>query len=61
MCSFIPDKDEAILILAGGATMNYIQKDSSLSKIGPQTTLIISQYLDSKIKELEKVGDKIKD
>lgn len=58
---FIPNKNEAMLIIAGGATLTYIQKDTSLAKLGPQTTAIISQYLDTKLKDLESVGEKIKD
>lgn len=55
---FIPNKNEAMLIIAGGATLTYIQKDTSLAKLGPQTTAIISQYLDTKLKQLESVGEK---
>lgn len=48
-----PTKNEMILIYAGGKTMNYVQSDTSLSKIPYQTTSIISEYLDKSIKELK--------
>jgi hypothetical protein len=50
---FIPNKTEAIIIVAGGKTLDYVQKDTSLSKIPYQTTAIISDYLDKTIKELK--------
>jgi uncharacterized membrane protein len=49
---FMPTKNDLILIYAGGKTMDYVQSDTSLSKIPYQTTAIISQYLDKSIKEL---------
>lgn len=49
----IPNKNEAILIMAGGKTMDYIQQDSSLSKVPYQTTAIISEYLDKTLKEMK--------
>ena len=52
--TFIPTKSEMILIYAGGKTMDYVQADTSLSKIPYQTTTIISNYLDNAIKELNK-------
>ena len=48
-----PTKNEMILIYAGGKTMNYVQSDTSLSKIPYQTTSIISEYLDKTVKELK--------
>lgn len=51
ICTFLPNKNEAILIIAGGKTMDFVQQDSSLSKIPAQTTQIISDYLDKQIKE----------
>jgi hypothetical protein len=50
---FIPSKNEAIFIVAGGKTIDYIQKDTSLCKLPYQTTKFISEYLDKKIKEIE--------
>jgi len=50
---FIPSKNDALLIIAGGKTMDYIQKDTSLSKIPYQTTSIISRYLDKELEELK--------
>lgn len=52
--SFLPTQNEAMLIMAGGATMNYVQSDSSLNKIPYQATEIISKYMDQKISEIEK-------
>lgn len=52
--AFIPTKNEMIVILAGGKTIEYIQSDTSLNKIPYQTTEIISKYLDQKIEEMEK-------
>lgn len=49
----IPSKNDAMMIIAGGATMNYIQSDSSLQKLPHQATEIISGYMDKKIDELE--------
>lgn len=51
--AFTPSKQDMIFIYAGGKTMDYVQSDSSLSKIPQQTTTIISNYLDSKIEELK--------
>jgi hypothetical protein len=51
--TFLPSKNEMILIYAGGKTMNYIESDTSLQKIPYQTTTIISDYLDKQIKDLK--------
>ncbi len=51
--AFTPSKQDMIMIYAGGKTMDYVQSDSSLSRIPQQTTTIISNYLDSKIEELK--------
>jgi TRAP-type C4-dicarboxylate transport system permease large subunit len=48
----LPTQNEAIIIVAGGKTMDFIQADTSITKIPEQTTLIISQFLENKIKEL---------
>ena len=50
---FIPTKNDMILIYAGGKTMDFVQSDTSLSKIPYQTTSIISEYLDRSIKEVK--------
>lgn len=47
-----PSKNEVIFIVAGGKTIDFIQKDTSLNKIPSQTTAIISSFLDKQIKEL---------
>jgi hypothetical protein len=51
---FLPNKNEAILIMAGGKTLDFVQNDTSLSKIPAQTTAIISGYMDKAIQELKK-------
>jgi len=53
LTSFLPNKNEAILIMAGGKAMDYIQSDTSLSKVPYQTTSIISEYLDKTLKEMK--------
>lgn len=50
---FSPSKNDMLLIVAGGKTMDYIEKDTSLSKIPYQTTSIISNYLDKELNELK--------
>lgn len=50
---FIPTKNEMIFIFAGGKTMDFIQKDTSINKIPGQTTAIISNFLEKQIKELK--------
>lgn len=54
IANLIPTKKEAIIILAGGKTMDFVQSDTSLSKIPTQTTTIISSYLDKTIKEIKR-------
>ena len=56
--NLIPSKKEAIVILAGGKTMDFVQSDSSLSKIPHQATTIISSYLDKTIKEIKRENNK---
>ena len=50
---FMPSKNDMIIIYAGGKTMDYVQSDTSLSKIPYQTTAIITQYLDKSLKEIK--------
>lgn len=50
----IPTRTEALLIVAGGKTMDYVQSDTSLRKIPYQTTTIISEFLDKQLQELKK-------
>jgi len=54
IATFLPKKSDMILIIAGGKALDYVQQDSSLSKIPYQATEIISKMLDEKIKELDK-------
>lgn len=50
---FVPTKNEAIVIIAGGKTLDFIKQDSSLNKIPSQTTAIISQFLQNEIDTLK--------
>ncbi len=50
--TFIPSKNEMILIIAGGETLDFIQDDKNIQKIPEQTTEIIATFLDQKLKEL---------
>lgn len=52
--TFIPSKDEAVLIMAGGKTMDFIQQDTSINKIPEQTTKLISDFLGKEINQLNK-------
>lgn len=49
-----PTKKDAIFIVAGGKTIDFIQKDTSINKIPSQTTALVSEFLEKQIKELEK-------
>jgi len=49
-----PSKNEAILIIAGGKTIDWISKDTSICKIPSQTSELVSSFLDKQIKELSK-------
>lgn len=53
-----PTKNEAIFIVAGGKTINFIQNDTSICKLPAQTAAIISNYLDKQIKEIETTKQK---
>ena len=54
LATLIPTKNEAIVIIAGGKTIEWAKQDSSLQKLPEQTTLLISNYLEKQINELEK-------
>jgi len=58
LTTFIPTKNEAIFIVAGGKTIDWVQQDSSMNKIPSQTTLIISDFLEKQIREIESAGGK---
>lgn len=51
--AFIPTKNEVLLIMTGGKALDFVQSDTSLSKIPSQTTSIISQFLEKQLKELK--------
>ena len=50
---FLPTKNEAMFIIAGGKAVNFIEKDTSINNIPEQTTAIITKYLDNTLKELD--------
>jgi hypothetical protein len=54
----IPNKNEMIFIVAGGKTIDWVQKDTSICKIPSQTTAIISDFLDKQIKKMNEKPDK---
>lgn len=49
--TFLPTKNEAILIVVGEKTLDFAQSDTSLAKIPAQTTKIILDYLDKELKQ----------
>jgi uncharacterized membrane protein YesL len=51
--TFLPSKDDMIYIFVGGKTINFVQSDTSINKLPAQTTKMISNYLDRKIKDLK--------
>ena len=46
-----PDTKEAMLIIAGGKTLDYVQKDTSLQKIPYKTTELVLKKMDEYINE----------
>ena len=52
--TFTPTKNEAIFIMAGGKTMDFVQNDSSINKIPAKSTEFIVKCLEESIKELDK-------
>jgi len=50
----IPNQKEAVIIFAGGKTIDFIQSDSSIQKIPHQTTEIISKFMENEILEMNK-------
>ena len=53
VATLTPSTNKMMLIVAGGQTLNYVEKDEKLKKIPYKASEIVAQYLDSKIKELE--------
>lgn len=53
--AFIPSKNEAILIVAGGKTMDFVQQDTCINKIPSQTTAIITKFLDEQIHKVDSI------
>jgi len=50
---FVPTQKEAVIIFAGGKTIDFIEADSSIQKIPHQTTLLISNFMDKQIQSIE--------
>ena len=53
VATLTPSTNKMLLIVAGGQTLNYIEQDENLKKIPCKATLVVAQYLDSKLKETE--------
>lgn len=51
--TFIPSQKDVMFIIAGGKTIDFIQSDTSLSKIPSQTTAIVTKFLDEQLKEIK--------
>ena len=56
-----PDTKEAMLIIAGGKTMDYVQQDTSLQKIPYKTTELILKKMDEYIDETAKLEKELKE
>lgn len=48
---FTPTRNEAVFIIAGGKTLDFVASDTSINKIPAQTTKIITDYLENAIKD----------
>jgi len=53
-----PDTKEAMLIIAGGKTMDYVQQDTSLKKIPYKATELILKKMDEYIDEVAEPDQK---
>ena len=53
-----PDTKEAMLIIAGGKTMDYVEQDTSLKKIPYKTTELILKKMDEYIDEVAEPSQK---
>jgi hypothetical protein len=51
LCVFTPNSKQAIMIYAGGKTLNYIQSDTSLQQIPAKSTELILNKLNEYLKE----------
>lgn len=51
--TFTPTTKEAIFIVAGGKTLDYVSSDTALKKIPGQLSGITSSWLETKLKEIE--------
>jgi hypothetical protein len=51
---FVPSKNDMILIIAGDATYQYIQKDTSLQKLPYKAAELLKDVLDKEIETIKK-------
>jgi hypothetical protein len=59
--TFLPTTKEAIFIVAGGKTLDYITTDTSVNKIPDKLANITTTWLDQKLDELKKSDYKNKE
>lgn len=59
IAAMIPNTKEALLIYAGGKTLDYVQNDTALQKIPYKATELILQKIESEIKETESLKEKL--
>jgi hypothetical protein len=59
--TFLPTTKEAIFIVAGGKTLDYITTDTSVNKIPDKLANITTTWLDQKLDELKKSDHKNKE
>jgi hypothetical protein len=59
--TFLPTTKEAIFIVAGGKTLDYIATDTSVNKIPDKLANITTTWLDQKLDELKKSDHKNKE
>jgi hypothetical protein len=50
----IPTRNEAVFIVAGGKTIDYIKSDTTIQKLPQQATILVSEYLNKQIEEINK-------
>lgn len=49
----IPTRNEAIFIIAGGKTIDFIKKDSSINRIPEQSTKLITDFMQKQIDNMK--------
>jgi len=61
MCILTPNTKEAMLIIAGGKTLDYVQSDTSLQKIPYKATELILKKMDEYVDETVRDNTSAKD